>query len=210
MIDYVYNVEDYVGHNELKAMTAICHDELKNVNFEMLINELTNAKKDSWESWRYSTGNADKLVDFVDGVTDGIINPLEEGVGSWLFLILFSIEPECVINSIIKKTFPRTVDAVNKLPGIVHAHLNKISPHFRVPPHVDDPEGRIKSIIVTFKISNTSPELVTLDVTGNKHNFKDVEYFVFESRKEHYADNLSDSDWVLMSLQIKNEYFKNV
>lgn len=206
--NYVFDVEDYTGYSQLKEMTDTCHRELKNIDWNNLIEKLKEAKKDSWVSWHYGTGNSTEMIDFIDGVTDGVINPLTAGVGSWLFLVLVPTNTDCNVNSVIRETFPETVKAVNNLPGVFHAHLNCITPHFRIPSHIDDPEGRIRSIIVTFNISKNCPELVTLDVLGNKHNFKDVEYFVFKSQLEHFADNLSDDNWVLMSIQIKNEYFK--
>ena len=56
--------------------------------------------------------------------------------------------------------------------------------------------------------SNNNPELVTITIGGHEYNFKDVKYFTFKSQIEHYADNLSDNDWVIMSIQIDKDYFK--
>ena len=86
--------------------------------------------------------------------------------------------------------------------------MNVISPKFRVPNHIDEPLGNIITVIVTFKISKTTPELAILNIAGTDHSMKDSEYFVFDSKLEHYGDNSSDDDWIALALQIIDTEFK--
>lgn len=210
--DYVYNIEDYQGFDKLKSVAAICHQELEHVNWHELIDELQLSKKENTGiSWQYATGNDTILFESIDSTTgDKIAGPVGD-LGSWLFLILSPVNNDHIgykINSIVEKTFPRTVKAVQSLPGVFHAHLNRITPNFRVPPHVDDPDGKIISVVLTLQISDSLAELVTLTVNETPHNFRNVEYFPFTSQLKHYVDNKSDSDWIVMSIQLEKSYFK--
>ena len=209
--DYVYNIEDYQGVDKLKELTTICHQELEHINWVNLIDELQLSKKEtSGISWQYATGNDTVLVESIDSNTgDKIAGPTGD-LGSWLFLIISPVNNDYIgykISSIVEKTFPRTVKAVQSLPGVFHAHLNRITPNFRVPPHTDDLFGNIISVVLTLQISSRSAELVTLTINGTPHNFKNTEYFLFKSQLEHYADNKSDSDWIVMSIQLEKNYF---
>lgn len=210
---YVYDIENYVGYEKLKEMTAICHEELKNVDWMQLIENLKLCEKDNdvkGPSWHYGTGNADILHEIVDSVNQAEVSEIPEGMGSWLWIMLEPANNDhngFKINPLIKRMFPNTIKSIQSLPGIFHVHLNRITPNFRIPPHTDALTGNVLSVVLTLEISSTNPELVTLNVSGNIHNFKDVEYFVFKSSYSHFVDNLSDSDWVVMSLQINQEFF---
>ena len=210
---YVYNIEDYVGYDQLKKMTAICHNELRNVNWTQLIEDLKLYEKDKnvqGPSWHYGTGNAQTLHEIVDSVNQGSVSDIPQGMGSWLWMMLEPANNDhegFKINPLIQKTFPQTIEAAKNLPGVFHVHLNRITPNFRIPSHTDALTGNVLSVVLTLNISPTNPELVTLTVLENIHNFKDIEYFVFKSSYSHYVDNLSDSDWVVMSLQINQEFF---
>ncbi len=212
-MNYVYNIENYVGYDKLKEMTAICHRELKNVNWIQLIEDLKLSEKDKevkGPSWHYGTGNSETLHEIVDSINHADVAEIPEGMGSWLWIMLEPANNDhegFKINPLIKKTFANTIKAIRNLPGVFHVHLNRITPNFRIPDHTDALTGNVFSIVLTLDISSTNPELVTLDISGNIHNFKDVEYFVFKSSLSHHADNLSDSDWVVMSLQINQEFF---
>ena len=212
--DYVVNIEDYQGFDQLRELTTTCHQELEGIDWLQLIDDLQSADKDVdvvGPSWQYATGNATVLFESVDSIsTDKVSHPTGD-LGSWLFLILSPVGnnyKDYKISEVVTQVFPKTVSAVQNLPGIFHAHLNRITPNFRVPPHVDDPAGNIISIVLTLQISKTSAEKVTLTINGTPHHFKDVEYFPFKSQLEHYADNLSDSDWIIMSIQIDKKFFK--
>ena len=212
--NYVYNIEDYQGYAELKAMTAICHQELKNVDWDILASKLQANEKQTTSigpSWEYATGNDKILFDSTDSASGGIVALPTPELGSWLYLLILPVNNDQVnyhINSLVKEIFQKTIEAVRTLPGVFHAHLNRFTPNFRVPPHIDDRDGSRISVVLTLQISKTSAELVTVGFKDKTYDFKDKEYFVFKSQVEHYADNKSDSDWVIMSIQIEKSYFK--
>jgi len=162
-------------------------------------------------SWRYGTGNADMLFECVESNTTGIVAQPTSGLGTYMWFVLFPPGRDYTnyrINSLVQQKFPRTLTAINNLPGLHHANMNVISPKFRVPPHVDEPSGNMLTVIVTFKISKNTPELAILNIAGTEHRMKDNEYFVFDSHLEHYGDNSSDDDWIAMALQINTTEFK--
>lgn len=212
--EFVYNIEDYSGYAELKAMTAICHKELSAMDWDTLISKLQASERvtDSiGPSWEHATGNDTVLFDSIDSATEGSIALPTPELGSWLYLLILPVNNDQVnyhIDSLVKDIFPQTIEATRNLPGVFHAHLNRFTPNFRVPPHVDDLDGSRISVVVTFSISDKCAELVTVSFNNKVYNFKDTEYFVFKSQIEHYADNKSDSDWVIMSIQIDKSYFK--
>lgn len=209
--NYDFEVERYSAFDQLKELTAICRSELANINWDILTKDILESDKDvdaPGPSWLYGTGNSKMLCESVDSMTTATVVPPKDDIGSWLFLILFPIDDGVKVHNIIKQRFPKTIQAVEQLPGIFHAHINRVTPHFRVPEHSDDSTGSIRSIIITFNISDSSPELVTITIDGKQYNFKDREYFAFESFRKHYADNMSKDDWILMSIQIRKEYFK--
>ena len=211
---YVYNIEDYQGYAELKAMTAICHQELKNVNWDILASKLQEGKKETnsiGPSWEYATGNDKILFDSTDSASDNIVALPTPELGSWTYLLILPVNDDQInyhINSLVKEKFQKTIKAVKALPGVFHAHLNRFTPNFSVPQHVDDPDGSRVLVVLTLQISKTLAELVTIGFNEKIYNFKDAEYFVFEPQIEHYADNKSDSDWIIMSVQIEKSYFE--
>jgi hypothetical protein len=208
---YDFDVENYSGFDKLEELTAICQTELATIDWDVLTNDLLVSDKDtdsSSPSWSYGTGNSKMLCEEVDSITTATVTPPAGDIGSWLFLILYPIDNGARVHNILKNRFSKTIKAIEQLPGIFHAHLNRVTPNFRVPDHSDDPSGSIRSIIITFNISDSSPHLVTITIDGKQYNFKDRKYFAFESYRNHYADNMSKDDWILMSIQIRKEYFK--
>ena len=211
-IDYQIDATRYNGFEKLKELAAICNAELATVDWDQLTNDIQSTEKDTSISWAYGTGNSNMLFESVDSTTHATVSPPTGDIGSWLFLILEPVNNDhsnFKINNVLQNALPKTISAVQNLPGIFHAHLNRVTPHFRVPEHEDAPKGKyVRSIIVTLNISKTCPELVTITIDGKEYNFKDREYFAFESFRPHYADNLSDSDWIALSVQIRREFFE--
>ena len=212
--DYIHNIEDYTSFDKLKDLVAVCREELENVSWAQFITDIQLTEKEtdvSGPSWRYGTGNADVLFECVESNTTGIVSPPTSELGTYMWFVLFPPSRDYAnyrINSLVQRTFPNTLDAINNLPGIHHSNMNVISPKFRVPYHVDEPSGNMMTVIVTFNISKNNPELTVLNIHGTDHSMKDHEYFVFNSELEHYGDNSSDDDWIALALQINRTEFK--
>lgn len=209
----IYNIEDYSGFDKLKEMTAVCHQELENIDWDLFIKDIQLTEKETdviGPSWRYGTGNAELLHECVESNTTGTVAPPTSELGTYMWFVFYPPGNDYVnyrINSLVQSTFPKTIESIRNLPGMHHANMNVISPKFRVPTHVDDPAGNIRSVLVTFKISNNNPELAVINLDGIDYNMKDTEYFVFKSQLEHYGDNSTDANWIVMALQIQNTEF---
>lgn len=212
--DYIYNIEDYTSFDKLQELTSVCQTELENINWKQFIVDIQLTEKETGvigPSWRYGTGNADILFECVESNTTGTVAPPTSELGTYMWFVLFPPGGDYVnyrINSLVQQSFPKTITAINNLPGVHHSNMNVISPKFRVPNHIDEPSGNMRTVIVTFKISKTTAEHVNLNIAGTDHSMKDNKYFVFDSQLEHYGDNSSDEDWIALALQINTTEFK--
>jgi hypothetical protein len=212
--NYIYDIQNYTSFDKLQELTDICRSELKLIDWKQFVIDIQLTEKEIdvlGPSWRYGTGNASQLVECVESNTVGTVAPPTSELGTYMWFVLFPTGGDYVnyrINSLVRTLFPKTLTAINNLSGLQHANMNVISPKFRVPKHIDDPSGNVLTVIVTFKISKTTPELAILNIAGTDHSMKDREYFVFDSKLEHYGDNSSDDDWIALALQITNTEFK--
>jgi len=205
----------YVDFNKVLELKQICADEVSKIDWKELKDFLLTQPKDDetndGPSWMVLKSNVEEgMQSYEDSrsLQEVINNDPKHDLGTWLCVTFLDNEwNKQTNNPRVVEHFKNTIKHIETLSGLIHASVHFVSPKFLIVKHTDS--SSLYSMLLTFSISKSNPEKVTLHMsTGEEFNFKDREFFTFIPQIEHSSSNLSDSDWIFMMLRIDKTKFK--
>ena len=103
------------------------------------------------------------------------------------------------INNI--KKCSKTYEMLKYIPGLVNAGFSRFSPGTLLHPHQG--YANLSNYILRCHLGIIVPRMSNLYCDNKKEKQEEGKWIIFDDSKEHYADNLGDSDRIVLLLDIK-------
>jgi len=187
--------------------------DYKNFRHYDLLENLRDVVIEEYSSWKESHDHIKEGIDIHDryNITEEDPEHLRNLVWYGFPLITGRIVAEEYRNS-----WPKTLIAIEKIPGVINVAINFIGPQNIIPDHKDDyfdmsPEiaGEKKGWGTMIGISMPSPdvEVVGFHIEGEKKGWDTGDIVSFDGYKTHGGWNKSDEWRVTMIIDTEQEYW---
>ena len=186
----------------------IWFDTTKNKNYHLL-EQLRDTVIDEYHNtWKHKYTPEKDGIKFSDRYGDG------HDLGWWGCPLVDATKP-----TQYSEKWPRTLEAIKKIPGVLNVCVNFIQPGHIIPEHTDDYYDMNENVVgkvrgygtmIGINMPSNDPEVVGFQVAGVKKGWSKGEMAAFDGYQKHGGWNYSD-DWrVTMIIDIKDEYWDNV
>ena len=218
--EYVLNhikagiLQDYnsfVGLEQTKEVLKVIKEDLKTFDYKSFIETVTAMEQDrapinSPSYFLLKSCRSQGYLGYQDSVSEieKVVDEYPEDTANWLCVFLY--DKGMTINEKVTDHFKNTKQHITSIPGVLHLSLHFMEDGARVPPHTDNYDEGIVSILYTINLSN--PEKYILYVDEEKFYFEEEEFFSFRPEIEHRVDNDTGDIWVGMMIRVDKAYLK--
>jgi len=114
-------------------------------------------------------------------------------------------------------SWPKTLEAIKKIPGVINVAINFVGPHNIIPDHKDDYFDMSTDIIgekkgwgtmIGISMPSKDPEVVGFHIDGEKKGWETGDIVSFDGYKTHGGWNNSNEWRVTMIIDTEQEYWE--
>ncbi len=210
----LFDIQNYKNSDLIYTLFEKFKNIDSNINYAELEQYLLSSVKDQYddETWfvvkltnghRYFTTNnlSDEAVEIDHN------QPLSSAC--WMFINLFDIthNSNTQRDKKIELLFVDLISELSNIPGLIVAGIHYADKQTIVSPHADYSEN--DHFVNVVLVSRSTPD-TSINLPDHKYNLFAGQIFCFDASQIHSVENLTDQEFVALTLRIKKDQFDEI